>query len=197
LTKWFALLPNMITLARLFAVPVVIWAIATGEAGIAFVLFIAAGVSDAIDGFLAKRFHLETELGAYLDPIADKALLVSIYVALAIVGQVPVWLTTLVVARDLLIVGAVMLAVVLGRPVKVRPIAVSKLNTLAQIVLAAVVLAAGAFELDIDGVSLLLMVAVAGLTVTSAAAYLVEWMAHMMAGPPPVAGSGDDGETRP
>ncbi len=194
---WFHLLPNMITLARLFAVPVVVWAIATGEAGIAFGLFIAAGISDAIDGFLAKRFHLETELGAYLDPIADKALLVSIYVSLAIVGQLPVWLTTLVVARDLLIVGAVMLAVVLRRPVRVRPIPVSKANTLVQIVLAAVVLAAAAFDLDIAGVSLLLMIAVAGLTVASAAAYLVEWMAHMTSGPPPSAGAGQDGVTRP
>lgn len=192
--KWLLLLPNMITLARLFAVPVVVWAIATGEAEIAFGLFIAAGISDAVDGFLAKRFHLETELGAYLDPIADKALLVSIYVSLAIVGQLPVWLTTLVVARDLLIVGAVMLAVVLGRPVKVRPIVVSKANTLLQIVLAAVVLAAGAFDLDISGPSLILMVAVAGLTVASAAAYLVEWMAHMTAGSPSSRANGQGGD---
>jgi cardiolipin synthase len=197
LKTWFHLLPNMITLARLFAVPGVVWAIATGESGIAFGLFIAAGISDAIDGFLAKRFHLETELGAYLDPIADKALLVSIYVSLAIVGQLPVWLTTLVVARDLLIVGAVMLAVVLRRPVRVRPIPVSKANTLVQIVLAAVVLAAGAFDLEVSGVSLVLMIAVAGLTVASAAAYLVEWMAHMTSGPPPSSGAGQDGVTRP
>jgi cardiolipin synthase len=197
LKTWFHLLPNMITLARLFAVPVVVWAIATGEAGIAFGLFIAAGVSDAVDGFLAKRFHLETELGAYLDPIADKALLVSIYVSLAIAGHLPVWLTTLVVARDLLIVGAVMLAVVLGRPVRVRPIPVSKANTLLQIVLAAVVLAAGAFDLDVSAVSLVLMIAVAGLTVASAAAYLVEWMAHMTSGPPPPPGAGQEGVDRP
>jgi len=180
----------MITLARLFAVPVVVWAIATGESGIAFALFVAAGISDAVDGYLAKRFHLETELGAYLDPIADKALLVSIYVALAIAGELPVWVTTLVVARDLLIVGAVVLAVVLGRPVRVRPIAVSKANTLVQIVLAAVVLAANAFGWELYWPTLILTLAVAALTVTSAGAYLVEWMAHMTAGPPPAPRSG-------
>ncbi len=188
--SWFFLVPNVITLARLFAVPVVVWAIATGESGIAFALFVAAGISDAVDGYLAKRFHLETELGAYLDPIADKALLVSIYVALAIAGELPVWVTTLVVARDLLIVGAVMLAVVLGRPVRVRPIAISKANTLVQIVLAAVVLAANAFGWTLAWPTLILMLAVAGLTVTSAGAYLVEWMAHMTAGPTQAPGSG-------
>lgn len=192
--SWFTLVPNMITLARLFAVPVVVWAIATGESGIAFALFVAAGISDAIDGFLAKRFHLETELGAYLDPIADKALLVSMYVALAIAGELPVWLTTLVVARDLLIVGAVMLAVVLGRPVRVRPIAVSKANTLVQIVLAAVVLAANAFGWELYWPTLILTLVVAALTVTSAGAYLVEWMAHMTAGPPPAPQSGPGDE---
>lgn len=192
--SWFFLVPNMITLARLFAVPVVVWAIATGESGIAFALFVAAGISDGIDGYLAKRFHLETELGAYLDPIADKALLVSIYVALAIAGELPVWVTTLVVARDLLIVGAVMLAVVLGRPVRVRPIAVSKANTLVQIVLAAVVLAGNAFGWSLEWPTLILAVVVAFLTVTSAGAYLVEWMAHMTARPPQAPPSGPEGE---
>lgn len=194
--SWLYLLPNMITLARLFAVPVVVWAIATGETGIAFALFVAAGISDAIDGFVAKRFHLETELGAYLDPIADKALLVSIYVSLAIVGKLPIWLTTVVVARDVLIIGAVMLAVVLGRPVRVRPIIVSKVNTLAQIVLAAIVLAAGAFDWNLGWPVVGLAVVVAALTVTSAAAYLVEWMRHMTAGPQQQApGSGRDRKT--
>src|SRR5215467_12456988 len=73
-------IPNLITLARVLAVPVIIWAITAGEVGIAFALFLAAGLSDLIDGFLAKRFGMATELGAYLDPLADKAMIVSIYV---------------------------------------------------------------------------------------------------------------------
>ena len=75
-------IPNLITLARILLVPVVVWAIATGQMYFAFLLFLAAGISDAVDGFLAKRFGMKTELGAYLDPLADKVLIVSIYVAL-------------------------------------------------------------------------------------------------------------------
>ena len=73
---------------------------------LAFVLFLAAGVSDAVDGFLAKRFDMATELGAYLDPLADKVLIVSIYVTLGITGVIPRWLVILVVSRDIMIVGA-------------------------------------------------------------------------------------------
>ena len=88
-------LPNLITLVRLCLVPVVIAMISAGRWTEACLIFIAAGVSDAIDGWLAKTFNLQTELGAYLDPLADKALLVSIYVALAVFGAVPSWLTIL------------------------------------------------------------------------------------------------------
>ena len=81
---------------------------------IAFLLFLAAGISDAVDGFLAKRFGMTTELGAYLDPLADKALIVSIYVTLGITGVIPRWLVILVVSRDIMIVGAVMLSWLVG-----------------------------------------------------------------------------------
>ena len=77
-------IPNLITLGRILLVPVVIWAITSDEMRIAFVLFLAAGISDAVDGFLAKRFGMTSELGAYLDPLSDKALIVSIYVALGL-----------------------------------------------------------------------------------------------------------------
>src|SRR5205809_7753780 len=74
-------IPNLVTLGRILLVPVVIWAITAGEMRVAFILFLAAGITDAIDGFLAKRFGMRTELGAYLDPLADKTILVSIYAA--------------------------------------------------------------------------------------------------------------------
>src|SRR5262249_45973484 len=89
-------IPNLITVGRILLVPVVIWAITAGEMRIAFILFVAAGISDAVDGFLAKRFGMSTELGAYLDPLADKAMLVSIYVALGIAEAIPRWLVILV-----------------------------------------------------------------------------------------------------
>src|SRR5262245_65938680 len=85
-------LPNLITIARILLVPVIVWAIGSGEMLAAFILFLAAGVSDAIDGFLAKRFGMASELGSYLDPLADKALIVSIYLALGINDELPRWL---------------------------------------------------------------------------------------------------------
>lgn len=99
-------IPNIITLGRIVLVPIIVWAIASSEMGIACAVFIIAGVSDAVDGFLAKRFNMTSELGALLDPLADKALLVSIYVSLGIWGAIPRWLVILVVSRDIMIVGA-------------------------------------------------------------------------------------------
>jgi len=85
-------IPNLITLGRILLVPIVVWAIASNQMEIAFAVFVVAGVSDAVDGFLAKRFNLGSELGALLDPLADKALLVSIFVTLGIWGAIPRWI---------------------------------------------------------------------------------------------------------
>jgi cardiolipin synthase len=156
-----------------------VWAIAAGEMKIAFILFLLAGLSDLVDGFLAKRFNMATELGAYLDPLADKALIVSIYVTLGIAGAIPRWLVILVVSRDIMIVSAVILSWLVDNPVKLKPLAVSKLNTVAQILLALVVLASLAFEFDawwaVQGLTAL----VAILTLASVALYLREWERHM------------------
>lgn len=176
-------LPNLITIARILLVPVMVWAIASRAVGIAFALFIAAGISDAVDGFLAKRFGMTSELGAYLDPLADKVLLVSIYVSLGIAEVIPRWLVILVVSRDLLIVGGVMLAWILGNPVQIKPLQVSKLNTVAQIVYAGVVLGALAFDIDAAAAEAVLTVVVAALTLLSVGLYLQEWVRHMN-GPP-------------
>ena len=172
-------IPNLITLGRILLVPIVVWAIASGEMWIAFILFVAAGVSDAVDGFLAKRFGMTTELGAYLDPLADKALIVSIYITLSVNGIIPIWLVILVVSRDIMIVGAVMLSWVLGSPVKVKPLLVSKLNTVAQILFACVVLGSLGFNIQAKMLELILMGLVTILTLLSVAAYLAEWMRHM------------------
>src|SRR5258705_7998929 len=131
-------------------VPAIVWAIASNQMQIAFALFLIARLSDLIDGFLAKRFGMATELGAYLDPLADKAMLVSIYVALGITDAIPRWLVILVVSRDIMIVSAVILSWVVDKPVPLRPLRVSKLNTVAQIALAGVVLAALGFEFNAE-----------------------------------------------
>lgn len=135
-----SLLPNAITLGRLIAVPVTIYFILRGDLVTAFWLFVAAGISDAADGAIARLFDARSVLGAFLDPLADKALLVSVYLSLGNIGLLPLWLVILVVFRDLLIVGAVLLAYTLRQPVTVRPLPISKLNTVVQITLAALVL---------------------------------------------------------
>lgn len=172
-------IPNLITLGRILLVPVVVWAIASNAMLMAFVLFLVAGVSDAVDGFLAKRFNMTTELGAYLDPLADKALIVSIYLTLGINGEIPRWLVILVVSRDILIVGGIMLSWLMGNPLKIKPLLVSKLNTVAQIVFACVVLGSLGFNFEVPTLKLVLMGLVAILTLLSIAAYLAEWVRHM------------------
>jgi len=172
-------IPNLVTLVRILLVPIVVWAITSGEMRIAFLLFVAAGVSDAIDGFVAKHFHMTSELGAYLDPLADKALIVSIYISLGIAGKLPLFLVILVVSRDIMIIGAFMLAWLVGKPMAARPLLVSKINTVVQILLATLVLAEQGFGFDAELSSRLLMALVAVLTLLSIAFYLAEWVRHM------------------
>jgi cardiolipin synthase len=172
-------IPNLITLARILLVPVVVWAIATGRVDVAFLLFLAAAISDAIDGYLAKRFGMKTELGAYLDPLADKVLIVSIYVTLGVTAVIPLWIVILVVSRDIMIVGAIILSWLINRPVAIRPHIVSKVNTGAQIVYAGLVLVSYGFKFDIEPMLTLVMALVAVLTLLSVGLYLAEWVRHM------------------
>jgi len=172
-------IPNGITVFRIFLVPVVIWLIISDQMQWAFFALFLAGITDALDGYLAKKFGLLTELGAYLDPLADKALLVSIYIVLGLSGHLPVWLVIAVVSRDLLIIGAIMLSWMLERPVKLRPLFVSKVNTAFQIILAGLVVADLAFELGLAPLNQILIWITGVLTVVSAAAYLVTWSRHM------------------
>ncbi|MCC2112365.1 MAG: CDP-alcohol phosphatidyltransferase family protein [Hyphomicrobiales bacterium] len=172
-------LPNLITIGRLILVPLVVWLIASNMTAWAFIAFVIAGISDGVDGFIAKRFDLSSELGAYLDPIADKALLVSIFVALGLQEEIPIWLVIMVVSRDLLIVGAFILSYLLDQPMTPKPLWVSKGNTVFQILLAATVLADLGFDIGMTVIRMVLVSIVAALTAMSAAAYLVGWIRHM------------------
>lgn len=172
-------IPNLITLGRLILVPVIIWLMLSGHTTGAFAAFVVAGISDAADGYLAKHHNMETELGAYLDPLADKMLIVCIFITLGIGGALPVWLVIAVVSRDILIVMAVMLSWVLGQPIKIRPFVVSKANTVAQILLAGLVLADEAFDLRLAGLRTVLIWTTAALTFASLATYLDSWLRHM------------------
>jgi cardiolipin synthase len=172
-------IPNIITLGRIILVPIIVWAIASSQMEIAFAIFVIAGVSDAVDGFLAKRFNMASELGALLDPLADKALLVSIYVALGIWGAVPRWIVILVVSRDIMIVAAVIVSWLFGKPIPMKPLMVSKLNTAAQVAFAALVLASLGFGLKPMPYDMILMGFVTVFTLVSVSLYLVEWVRHM------------------
>lgn len=141
-------LPNLITVARLCAVPATVWLILHGRLDLGFGLFVAAGISDALDGWLARVRNARSALGAILDPLADKALLVSVYVTLAVVGVLPDWLAILVVFRDALIIGGFLMLWVLGQEPVVRPLLVSKLNTAVQIGFAALALLLAGFGLQ-------------------------------------------------
>ncbi len=172
-------IPNMLTMLRILLVPLTVWSLINGDYAFAFSVFMIAGVTDGVDGYVARRFQLHSELGAYLDPLADKLLLVSIYVTLSVMQVLPGWLAILAVTRDVLIVGAVMLARLLEKPVEIRPVMISKINTVAQIALAAGVLASLAFGELNDTLLAIANVVVAFLTVTSGAVYMSLWFKHM------------------
>jgi cardiolipin synthase (CMP-forming) len=181
-------LPNLLSIGRILLVPVTIWLLLAGEMRWALLTLAVAGSTDALDGWLAKRFGWQTELGAYIDPLADKLLLVGVFVTLGAIGLLPIWMVIMVVARDIMIVAAVMLSSLLNRPVPIRPHAVSKFSTAAQIVLAVAVVAQQAVPWPIEGPVDALIGVVALLTVASTGVYLLTWIRHM-------SGSGNNSES--
>jgi len=172
-------IPNIITVFRLVLVPIVIVMILQSEWGWAFALFVIAGVSDGLDGYIARRFDMRSDFGAVIDPLADKALLVSIYITLAVVEMIPSWLAVIVVSRDIMIVMAFMVAWMMARPMQVKPLFVSKANTALQIAFAAFVLGALAFTIDFGIFIDLFTILIVSLTIVTAGAYVVRWLKHM------------------
>jgi cardiolipin synthase len=174
-------IPNMITILRFLLVPVVVWALLSGAYGVAFFCFVVAGLSDGVDGFIARQFNQRSELGAWLDPAADKLLLVSVFVLLGWLGELPDWLVVLFVSRDVLIVGAVILSSLMGTMLEMRPLLVSKANTAVQIALAALVLAELALIGELPVLRTLLIWTAGFLTVSSGFAYVLSWTRLMSA----------------
>ena len=165
-------LPNVISFARLCVVPLAIWLVLHQRFAAAFACFVAAGISDAIDGWLARR-RGGTALGAVLDPLADKALMIGMFVTLAATAQLPDWLAILVVFRDLVIVGGVALLWITSHPVAIRPLRISKLNTGLQIGLVALVLGLNALGLGLPSLRWAAVLLVTASTLASGAAYVV------------------------
>lgn len=168
-------LPNIISLGRLLSVPVVIYLILNDFMTAAFWLFIAAGISDGLDGYLAKALGQSSALGAYLDPIADKVLLVGVYLTLGQAGHLPTWLVIMVVFRDLIIVGGIILLHISNSGIRMRPLLISKVNTAAQIALIALVLVELGLKIDLGGFLNVLIYVVGATTIASGASYIINW----------------------
>ncbi len=168
-------IPNGLTLIRLLVAPVAVWLIGEGMLAVAFWLFAVAAITDAADGAIAKMLNACTRIGSYLDPLADKSLLVGVYVAMACTGYLPQWVVILVALRDCLIVGgAIFYELVIGN-VSMRPLLISKLNTFSQIFLAGMVLGGYGLGMDVEPILDPMLGVVCVTAVLSAAAYSWTW----------------------
>ena len=177
--RYVLTIPNLITIARLICVPVLAWLMLEGRFAAAFWLFLIAGLSDALDGVIARWFAQHSDLGAWLDPLADKTLLVTAFAILTIVGMVPVWLFVLVVTRDLFIVSGVALAQWLRQPLTIKPAMVSKATTAFQTILVAMLMAKPGFDWQLPWLASSLIAVTAALTAASFATYAMVWFRHM------------------
>ena len=144
-------IPNLLTLARIGLVPLLLVLLQEQQFLLSLYIFIVAGITDALDGYIAKRFNAQTRLGAILDPLADKALLVSSYVMLSIMGLIPYWLMVVVVFRDVVLVSGYLIMVLSFGSVEMQPLRISKLNTVLQIafIILALSVLAGAASLEV------------------------------------------------
>ncbi len=171
-----AYIPNAITLSRLFLVPVLILALKDHRYLSGLIIFIIAGITDALDGYIAKRFNSVSQFGAVLDPLADKVLLVSAYVMLTVIGHVPFWLLLAVGFRDLLIIGGYLVVTSMMGAVQMHPSYLSKLNTFVQILLVIVILTQEAAALSFPRITQALIFLVLFTTVASGGHYIWQWV---------------------
>lgn len=167
-------IPNLITVARIILVPVFIMLFLDQRFALALLVFLVAGLSDGLDGFLARVLHQRTQLGAMLDPLADKLLVATAYVCLGMGALIPSWLAVLVVSRDMLIVGGLALLHFWGVSVRDRiaPTVLSKINTCGQIALIVAVLAQYSFALPWQALIHVLIVTATVTTTLSGAHYI-------------------------
>ena len=171
--------PNLLSLVRLLSLPLIIWLFSEKLFMYAFAAFIIAGLTDLFDGFLARVLKTSSQLGKYLDPIADKVLLVGLFVTMGIKGYVFPWLVILITFRDLLIVGGLLLLFVTNKKYNIKPVFISKINTLLQITLASWVLYKLAFETENLYVSETLITLVTITTIVSGISYVIIFLKHI------------------
>jgi cardiolipin synthase len=133
--SFWRFIPNLITLARFAAVPLLVWWLFDHQFNNALLLFFLMGLSDALDGYLARSFNWKTTLGSYLDPAADKVMLISTYVTLGALDLLPHWLVLIVIMRDVALLSGAVSYVSMTRRFEIAPSLISKVNTFVQILL--------------------------------------------------------------
>lgn len=173
--NFMSYIPNILTLFRLALVPWLVVLIHDNQFFWSLILFVVAGFTDALDGIIAKRFNCVTRLGEFLDPLADKALLVSAYIALAVLQHIPFWLMVVVVFRDLVIVGGYLLLIIMFGELKMHPLMISKFNTFAQILYIFAVLANLVYPFNAEQFLSILVFAVLILSIISGLKYVWIW----------------------
>jgi len=175
-------LPNAISLLRIALVAPILILILQGDFGWALALFVIAGFSDGLDGYLAVRFGWSTRLGGLLDPAADKLLITGMFITLAFTQNIPVWLAAVVILRDVVIVGGAMAYNFLVKPVPGEPTRISKLNTALQMLFVLFVLSRAGFgwpdkiTITVLGASILATVVISGVD------YVWSWSRRARAG---------------
>jgi cardiolipin synthase len=164
-------IPNILTLLRILLTPLFVILLLRREYPQGLLVFALAGVSDALDGFIARCFNQRTQLGAYLDPLADKLLLVSAFVCLGVLEVLPAWVAVVVVARDIIIVLGIAILTIIEKPYEVRPSMVSKCTTAVQLLTIVIILCHQSFGLLAVALTPLYGF-VAGLTIFSGLHYI-------------------------
>jgi cardiolipin synthase (CMP-forming) len=168
-------IPNAISLMRIALVLPVLVLLHRGEYGWALLLFWIAGLSDGVDGYLASRFSWESRVGALLDPIADKLLIAGMFISLGIIGLIPVWLSAVVILRDLVIVGGAIAYHLLIEPLQGEPTTISKLNTMIQLLFLLFVLCRATFDWPERITVIVLGAATLVTVVVSGIDYVMRW----------------------
>jgi cardiolipin synthase (CMP-forming) len=164
-------LPNILTLTRVLMIPFFVIFIINKHFGWALITFVIAGITDGVDGLIARITHQRTELGAYLDPIADKLLLFSAFITLAIIEVIPSWLVVIVITRDVIILVGFLVMLLTNYHPKINPSLLSKMTTVFQILTIVLVLFTGYYSV-FKQISMIAIYGTAVMTVLSGAHYI-------------------------
>jgi cardiolipin synthase len=171
-------IPNFLTVLRIVLVPIIVILLIQGQFTKALVCFIIAGVTDGLDGMLARVLNQMTVVGAYLDPLADKVLVISMYATLAIIGVIPGWLAVIVISRDFIILGGILVLTLMSVKIEIKPSFVSKINTMLQLatIFVALLLKVGGAEKHFREVFAFVCWLTAIFTIISGGDYLMKGM---------------------